>query len=172
MSAVRIAGAAFIICGSVFFGASELAALKRRVRVLEALISALGIMRGEICSRLTPMADILEMLSRETEEPIRGLFRRIYDGMQELGERSFYEIWSDAVRAVPMGLTEREERVLCELGNSLGRYDIQLQAASLSRTAARFEDFLREAEEARRRDGRVHLLFPIAAGVSVVMILI
>ena len=172
MTAVKIAGAAFIICGRLGFGAAEIAGLNRRVRLLSGLISALELMRGELINRLTPMSDILELIKRETSGPVRDFFSSVLLGMENLGEKSFSEIWSRAVRSSGLDLTEPEERALRELGASLGRYDVQLQAAALQRTAARFELFLREAEERRKRDGKIHALFPIAAGVSVILILI
>ncbi|MGX8698479.1 MAG: stage III sporulation protein AB [bacterium] len=172
MTALRFLGAGLLMAGALGYGAMELMALRRRVRLLGAWAAALELMRGELVTRLPPMAALLEDMARETREPLRGFFRRTRRGMEKLGELRFSEIWESALTESKLPLTEEETASLRELGASLGRFDLQLQQGALLRTAARFEDYRREAEERLRREGKVHLLFPVAAAVAVVVILL
>lgn len=172
MTSIQGAGAALLLGGALAFGAAELAALRRRVRFLGELVAALELMRGELCTRLLPMADLLETMAEETREPLRGFFRRVRRNMERLGESSFPALWGEALTEAHLPLTEEESRTLRELGASLGRYDLQLQQAALQRTALRFTAYLQAAEEKARREGKVHLFFPVAAAIAVVVILL
>lgn len=170
---LRLCGAVLIISGSVFWAAKALSRLKGRILALEALISSLEMLRGEICTRLSPICDACELLSRDAAEPACYLYERVYRGMESLGDKSFNAIWRDACSSSDeLRLTEDELLILCDLGSSLGRYDVEEQKTAISRTVRILEAHMRKAEEERRRDGRVHAAFPIVAGLFAVIILL
>lgn len=166
-------GAALVICATGTMGALSVRALRRRVRVLEGLITSLQMMEGEICSRMTPMREVLEMLSGSAPVCVRGLFGRAVDGMSALGRCSFYSIWKNAVGCSrELGLRQDEAQLLSELGLCLGRYDVREQAEAITRVRKRLELMLRRAEEERDRDSRLHAFFGLASGVFAVIILL
>lgn len=170
---IRLIGAALIISSTAAMGFAGVWRLRNHVRALAAVLTSLDQMESEICSRLTPMRDVLELLSKEAPGPVRSFYQNAFRGMDALGDRSFYQIWTDAVantRSLP--LTEEEAQCLGELGLCLGRYDVREQAESINRVRKRMERFLREAEAARVRDSRLHAFFGVASGLMAVIILL
>ena len=57
---IRLLGAALVIGATGTMGALGVLSLRRRVRVLEGLIVSLQLMESEICSRMTPMREVLD----------------------------------------------------------------------------------------------------------------
>lgn len=170
---IRFLGAALVICATGTMGALGVITLRRRVCVLEGLIVSLQLMESEICSRMTPMREVLDMLSATAPPRVRGLYRRAAEGMSALGQCSFYTIWKNAVAmSYELALRPDEAQTLSELGLCLGRYDVREQAEAIGQLRRRLELLLRRAEAERDRDSRLHAFFGIASGIFAVIILL
>ena len=137
---MRLLGAALVILATGSMGALGVAALRRRVKVLEALVISLQLMESEICTRMATMREVLDMLSREAPVCVRGLYRRAFGGLAALGRCSFSAIWRMAVeKSRELRLRPEEAETLTSLGLSLGRYDVGEQAQAISRARGRLE---------------------------------
>lgn len=169
----KIIGAAIIVVCTTAFGFGGVMRLGSRVRNLQSLIMALEVMKNEICERLTPMPELLEMLSKETDAPINRIFKSCYKQMTALGSQSFYFIWKAAIEGTDgLELTADETKTLTDMGHVLGRYDTQEQRAAFSYATRRLEGFLRYAVDEKRSQGKVQAALGVAAGIFVVIILI
>lgn len=170
---IKIIGAILMIAGTATVGMKNVIRLRGRSKALSVVVSALEIMKNEIGDRLTPIPELFELLSREAESPVSLLFENAKNGMQELGSCSFSKIWSDAVQSTPeLMLNPNEELLLCELGMSLGKYNVEEQVSAIALTQKRFEAFAQKAEEERARDSKMHAFLGLASGVFAVIILI
>lgn len=170
---IRYLGAALVIAATGSMGFMGVWRLKKRSEALEGLITSLQLMESEICSRMTPMREVLELLAQRAPQSVRGLYRRAYEDMNDLGRRSFYAIWKGAVLSSrELRLREDEAQVLTELGLCLGRYDVREQAEAISRVRRRLEPALARAEEERRRDTKLHAFFGLASGLFAVILLL
>jgi len=169
----RIIGAVIIVACTAAFGFSGVTRLRVRVKNLQNLITALEIMKSEICERLTPMTEILTTLSQEAQAPVSGVFKECCNQMSQLGSRSFYFIWKSAVEsACDLELTEHEKKILTDMGHVLGRYDIQEQKSAITYAIRRLETCLQNAEEEKRSQSKVHAALGVSAGLFIVIILI
>jgi len=170
---IKLIGAAFIITGTAIWGFLSVLKLRARVRSLSAIISALEIMKSEVCDRLTPMPEIFELMSSEATQPAERLFLNAQEKMSLLGSRSFSSIWQQSVKdTTELLLTQPEETVLCELGMSLGKYDVFEQKRAFEHASWRMKAFLKRAEDDRDAYSRVNAFMGVAAGVFAVIVLI
>lgn len=170
---IRLLGAALVIGAAGTMGLRGALGLRRRAAALEGIIVSLELMENEICSRMTPMRDVLDMLSRASPECVRGLYRRATENMSAIGRCSFYAVWRGAVEASrELRLRPEEAQCLTELGLCLGRYDVKEQAESINRVRRRMEVCLRRAEEERDRDGKLHAVFGVVSGLFAAVILL
>ena len=155
---LRLVGALLLTAGAAGLGLCAAGQLGDRVRSLRSLVGGLEILKRELSFRRTAMPELMERTARQAGEPARYLFARCRDHLEELGERSFGQIWVRAVEAEPELLLTREERaVLAELGQVLGRYDADGQIAALERAEEGLKVCLARAEEDRRQIGRAHV---------------
>ena len=90
-------GAAFLLGGGLFLGLGAAEQLHARVRCLRALLGAVEWAERELSFRRTAMPELMERTARQAGEPARYLFARCRDHLEELGERSFGQIWVRAL---------------------------------------------------------------------------
>lgn len=170
---LRLVGALLLTAGAAGLGLCAAGQLGDRVRSLRSLVGGLEILKRELSFRRTAMPELMERTARQAGEPARYLFARCRDHLEELGERSFGQIWVRAVEAEPELLLTREERaVLAELGQVLGRYDADGQIAALERAEEGLKVCLARAEEDRRRLGRVYTALGMGSGAMLAILLL
>ena len=170
---IRFLGAILITAGAGAWGVLSVLRLRRRAAVLHALAGALELMKREIYDRLTPMPELMRMLSDDTPAPAGLFFGRVHEKMQSLGRRPFSALWNAALEESPELMLRQEERgVLRELGLFLGRYDAGEQKSALTRVQRRLEEYARRADLERDAKARVHVFLGVAAGVFVSVLLL
>lgn len=167
----RLIGAVLVAGGCAAIGWQAAARLRERAAALSSLLGALELMESEIQYRLTPVPELMLLLSRQAAPPARALFEACRDRLGQRREESFDAIWSHSLTALPL-LRRAEAETLLELGGVLGRYDVEGQERAIAYTRRRLESFLREAEEDRKRRGKVYRALGVAAGLCAAIILI
>ena len=104
---------------------------------------------------------------------ILNLFAHCRDHLWELGEKSFGQLWREALDGEPdLLLDERESQILLELGEVLGRYDVEGQSGALRNSVLELERCLAGAEEEQRRLGRVYTTLGLGSGAMLVILLL
>ncbi len=168
---LKVLGGILVSVGSTAIGLYTAARLRRRVRILAQLCSAIEWMREEIRDKTTPVPELFQKLAHDLDEPVSQLFAAALTGMKGLGHRTFGEIWQAAVQRTPeLLLTEDEAATLLQLGHVLGQYGSLEQAASLESAKQRFDGFLQRAREERERRERVSVAFGISVGALLVIL--
>ena len=94
---LRLAGVVLLMAGAAGLGLGAAGQLRRRVESLRTLTGALEQAERELSFRLTPMPELMERLARQAGEPARFLFAHCRDHLWELGEKSFGELWREAL---------------------------------------------------------------------------
>ena len=93
---IRLFGALLMLAGSASWGFSGVLRLNRRAKALAALTSAVGIIKSEVCDRLSPVPEVLETLINRADKPADAFFRRVYKKLPRLGKNTFPELWRQA----------------------------------------------------------------------------
>ena len=134
---------------------------------------ALGQLERELTFRLTPMPELMERLARQSQGPAAYLFAHCRDHLWELGEKSFGQLWREALDGEPdLLLDERESQILLELGEVLGRYDVEGQSGALRNAVLELGRCLAGEEEEQRRLGRVYTTLGLGSGAMLVILLL
>lgn len=170
---LRLAGILMLICTCTVLGLSKSASLRARAKVVSSSVDALEMMRGEICTRLTPMGELCERLSENGPDEMREMFFLLSRELETLGERSFSEIWEYAVEnAAPSHLKREERETLTALGLALGRFDASEQELAINRAIERLEHSLSKAKAEAESGGRLYSGLGLAFGLMLSVILI
>ena len=170
---LKLIGAILLIAGTASCGIIGAMRLRRRSDSLSSVLSALSTMKSEICDRLTPIPELLEMLAEDGQYPANALFSNACANMSRLGSAQFSEIWNQSVEKTPeLLLNARECEVLSELGKSLGKYNIEEQRSALLYALDRFSGYLKKAESSRAEGAKMRAAIGVAAGIFAVVILI
>ena len=170
---VTIMGAILLICASSMLGIKKSGELKEKAEALGSVISGLEMLKGEICTLQSPMPEVAARLSQSGPMEMRSFFSRLNTELYRLGEKSFYELWSNAVKqSRELCLGRDEENTLIHLGLSLGRYVLSEQEAVIDQCIHRFQDYYEHAKQKAMVQGRLYTGLGIAAGLMISIILL
>jgi len=158
-------GMLLVTAGGMMTGASAVALLRRRVQVLEAMLTALELMEGEIVTLLTPLPDVIARLAAMEQLAVQPLFQRMEALLPDLGEVPFSVLWERAIAESGLPFSADERRCLLQLGESLGRFDAEVQATALSRCMQMLERFREEARSRAEVDGRLYRGLGLSGGL-------
>jgi stage III sporulation protein AB len=106
------------------------------------------------------------MMRRVTEQT-KGKVSKFY-ALCELGleageSESFAAIWKEALSTAELHINQRENMILQNVGNILGRYDANSQCSALLTVRERLSSALEEAKELNERMGKVYRILGITA---------
>ena len=169
MMILKLFGAATVVVCCTLLGIRCAGAYSRRVKTLRALIGTFTVARSEICDLLSPMPEMLEMLSKTAPAPARSFWRDC-DAAARAG-MSFPEAWTYASERLAH-VDEKSREAILGLTNVMGRYDAETQRDELTRAVNALEDALRDAETERSSGGKTCAALGVGVGVMLAIILV
>lgn len=126
-------GAVFLVISGFAAGIIKAHSLTELEKTYSSLISLLCFIKNEISSLSAPLDSILHSLESSCAASVRPFVEALSRAFDDLGERSFSEIWTNCVSCKLGIISERGRRALTDLGGSLGKYDAALQCAEIER---------------------------------------
>ena len=168
---IRLMGAVLIAFGAAWLGLGAAAELGERVKRLEALSAGLELLERELWERGSPLPEVMEQLSRRTQEPARTLFARCAQACGQLDREPLTDAWRGLVEELD-GLGPESRAALLPLGEVRGRYAAQGQREALERARRALDRAQVRAEEEKTRLGRVYQVLGISGGGFLVILLL
>ena len=169
---LKLIGAAIVILSCLAMGIESSLSVRNGIKSLSSLVSSMELMKDEICERLTPMPELLELLVQRAERPAASFYANCLRALTSEKAESFAESWRIAlVQTRELQLTPDEALCFGELGKTLGRYDADNQREAITRTQGRMAEYLRRAESERAQKGKVCAALGLSAGLMLVIIL-
>ena len=145
---MRLGGALVCVCALISGALAAVGEKKKQILTLHALCSALDLMQGELSFRGSSMEELLAFLLPRTSGLVSSFVQELSDGLSNLGEYDFSELWSMAADSCfALSLRERELDELKNLGAYLGRYDLETQVTQLRGCRSFLQETLAEAEK-------------------------
>ena len=169
---IRFLGAALLIAGCGGLGLSAVNRLDSRVRDLRELSAGLEILLRELGWRLAPLPEALEAASGGTHERAARFFDFCAQGSKQLAGTPFRTLWDNGLEHCPLRLSREDRALLEQLGPVLGRYDGESQRQAVENVLAGLSRQRVQAEDDRRRLGRVYGVLGLTAGLFLTLVLI
>ncbi len=165
-------GAILLTASAALIGIFKAAELKKSVEILSELTSLLELLRNEICTRRTPMKQVLSVKALPEYKYIQPFVLSLDERLKLLGNKSFAHIWAECITESITNLSEESRNSLVNLGSSLGRYDAQLQAASIDRCIGDLEREYKSIYENLKCNQKMYIGLGTGMGLIVSIILI
>lgn len=165
-------GAALILLGSFWMGASLIQKMDRRTRTLRALTAALDILTHELDFSLPAMPDWLEAAAGRSPEPVSAFLRSCARRLRRQEGQPMTKIWSGAAQQCLSDLKSCDMQALLTVGQVLGRYDATSQRDTLTAARRQLEELAVQAAQERRRCGKVYGTLCGAGGMLLVILLL
>lgn len=169
---MKIAGAVIVVAVFTLLGMSRAAGLSKRARCLGAVIESLRYIMSELRSVSTPLPEIFYKLEEVSRPETKKFFQVLCGGMASLEDRSFGEIWREALREGGLCLSEGQLTELNRLGLSLGRYSAEEQCSALSACMTRLEAEYGAAMQRSREGRKLYTGLGLATGIMLAAVLI
>lgn len=167
---MKLLGTMFVILSCTALGIMKARSLARENEAYAELISALTLMKSEICSRSSSMDEVFRLLNTGKNGCTSAFFYQLSSKMPEIGDVSLKTIWQRA--ADTLCISQDGVQAVKALGNVLGRYDAQAQAAAIDRcmlTLLSEQDALRERLNENKR---MYVGIGAASGLMLALLLI
>ncbi len=165
---MKLAASVMIVFACTAVGIIKARGLTELDSTYSSLLSALELLKNEICTNMTPLCGALELAGRSSDKPVKNFLGSVGAGLPSLGSSTFSDIWSAAVKhELPM-LPESCSSSLVSLGNSLGRYDADLQRLAIERCSAQ----IAAAQCSLRENACANKRMYVGAGASTGLIVV
>ena len=169
---IRILGAALLTVGCGGLGLSAVKRLDDRVRDLRELSTGLEILQRELSWRLSPLPRALEAASGGTNGRAAQFFICCAKGTEQPAGAPFRILWDRGLEQCYLQLSREDRALLGQLGSVLGRYDGDSQRQAVENVLAGLSRQQAQAEDDRRRLGRVYGVLGVTAGLFLTLVLI
>lgn len=169
---MRYVGAITICLASLFIGLSRAWEERIKTSLLRELCSLLDIMKNEISDNKTVLIKLFSMESLKSLKNIYPFIELINSEINSIGDRRFCDIWCACVSEKLSVLPEKSMSALLTLGNSLGRYDAEIQKSSIERCMAIVRAECEVAESSLKNNEKMYIGLGGGAGVIIALTLI
>ncbi len=166
---IKWLGAILVLVGCGGFGMSIGAGYRKQERVITGLIKALNLMESELEYRLTPLPELLVMAGEEAESTIKDIFRSVAASLEEKNYSDPGSAMLDvlAVSSVPYPYIRR---LLKDLGNSLGKFDLPGQIRGIAYVKKECAERLELLKSGRAEQLKSYQTLSICAGAALIIL--
>ncbi len=167
----RWIGAILIVTGCGGYGFAIAAGKRKEEKILCQLIQVLQLMESELQYRLSSLPDLSRMAAGETTGILRVVFMNLY---RELTWQKLPDAGSCMSAAIQRTgeLPGRIRRLLVQLGQTLGRFDLDGQLQGIRSVRKRCEEVLESIRKNRDDRLRSYQTLGICAGAALAIILL
>lgn len=169
---MRLIAAGMIVFSCAAFGIIKAHGLTELDRTYSSLISALELIKSEIYTSHTPLDSVLSLVMQSSDKSVKPFFDAVISGLSELGDSSFCDIWTASVQSELTALPKSCVQSLVSLGNSLGRYDADMQKCAIERCSVALEAARSELRAASVANKRMYVGTGASAGLIIAIIML
>lgn len=164
-------GAILIVASCSGCGFAIAAGKRREERLLFQLMEVLQFMEADLRFRLTPLPELCRMAAGEEKGILHTVFLNLY---RELSCQKLPDAGSCMYAALRRSgeIPTRVRRLLVQLGNTLGRFDLPGQLQGIEAVRKRCEESLASIQKNRDERLRSYQTLGICAGAALAIVLI
>lgn len=167
---VKWIGAALIMLGCGGTGFYMAAMHNREIRTLQKLGKVLDFMSCELQYKLTPLPDLCRQAAGETSGSLSKLLLALSMELESQVSPNVAACMKAAMAKSP-ALPEKTQKCMDELGDCLGRFDLQGQIRALERARTSCRSMIEALEENKDVRLRTYRTLGVCAGAALVILL-
>ncbi|MCL2546846.1 MAG: stage III sporulation protein AB [Oscillospiraceae bacterium] len=167
---LRIIGALLLTGGTTAFGLQASAQLSKCVSVIAAWRMAVEQLQAEMSCRVRALPELAAHLADNAPAILRGDFQRLADMFERPNDERYAQIWTRWAEGLP--LHAEESIIIIELGQLLGRYELDGQLAALDSVEARLAQIEERAQVRKDKLSRLYAVSGLLCGAAAAVILL
>ena len=168
---LKLLGALFIICGCGGVGFSLAQSHRREEKALSQLAQALNWMSWELSYRMPELASLCSDVSEQCEGAVGEVFTNLSLELRQQVTPDAALCMQAAINKTPR-LPSMAGKLLLQLGQTLGRFDLQGQLSGLSACEAQCQAELLKIRSNSQLRLRNYQTLGLCAGIGLVIVLL
>lgn len=169
---MKLLGAVLLTAAASVMGFFKARELKVSSQSLREIISLLELMRNEICTRRTPIKQIFSCSNLPDYRYMNSFISSLETELSSLGSKSFTQIWCENAEKTLQMLSKSSRQALKDLGSSIGKYDAELQAASIDRCISELSSEYEKLNEGLKNNEKMYIGLGTGIGLIAAIILV
>lgn len=158
-----------IFVSSTYIGILVSKKYKNRVRELKQMKNALAIFATQINFTYEPIPEIFIDISKKINSNMGEIFKIASKKMEE---EAAGIAWKEAIEENNTNLNKEDKDILKNLGNLLGKVDIDGQIKEIELVNNFIDNQIEKAEQEKRKNEKMYKTLGITIGLAMVIILI
>ena len=142
---------------------------QNRVKELKDMKSALTIFSTKIKFTYEPIPEIFNQISKQIRSNIGEIFKIASENMKSINAT---DSWNMALEKSSNSLNKEDIEVLKNLGNLLGRVDLEGQVNEIELVNTFLNTQIEKAEEENKKSSKMYKTLGITVGLAMVIVLI
>lgn len=165
---IKTMGILLIFLGAVGTGGSMALSVYRANTLLRQLLAAMELLHNELSFRQTPLPEAMEYLARTNQGAVAAFFSRLARDLRQRQERSVEVIMRKNL--MQSGFTPQARRILQQLGNGLGQYDLEGQLRAVELAEKRLQERLEQSNAEQSGRIRSYCTLGVCAGMAIAIL--
>lgn len=170
---MKIAGSIMIVLSAGYFGFRHAGSVRRRCDLIGQLLLALRLLKSELSTYGTPLAQAFGVLAAATGGDAAAYFSL---AAKEMNSKRWITpdraLWLAEGQLKDIPEQDPVRLVLRDLGVGLGRYELESQLNSIANAEARMEQLRTEAETEKGIRCKTYRMIGICAGLALAILLV
>ena len=166
---LKMAGILFVVLGASGAGVSMAAGVRRTTSVMRQLLAALEQMKNEIAYRKTALPELMRILSLESHGVVAEFFTNVANDLCSHRETTAGAIIRKHLPPAPI-FPANVRQILLQLGNSLGKYDVDSQLQGIELAISRLRNLLDAWQAEQQSRVRSYCTLGVCAGAAIAII--
>lgn len=171
---IKALGSVLIMISSTLIGLLMAGKYKTRVQQLKGIQSHFQMIETEIFYTATPIIEVIEKLSRQSQQPLSNVYEEINKNLKKKEGESLGTIWENAFERQKnyTQFIKEDLEVIYFFGNILGTSDRQSQIKNAKLVQSQLKKLEEYAEKDWVKNEKLFRNLGILSGISIVIILI
>ena len=169
---MKLIGAILLTAAASAIGFFKARDLKASSQALREMISLLELMRNEIFTRRTPLKQLFSCANMPDYQYISGFVNCLEAELSSLGSKSFAQIWCECAEKELVLLGKNSRQAVKDVGSSIGKYDAELQAASIDRCISELNNEYEKLNEGLKNNEKMYIGLGTGIGLVFAIILV
>lgn len=174
MILIKIIGIILVFGSSIAVGISAKTEMFLRVKALQQMILVVEIIERELKFNMIKISDLIFKLSKEIQNPIGRVFKKMYKLVTISDGLSIEYKWTKTFMEYGefLHLKKSDLDIIKNMSNILGKYDVDEQLKSILYYKKLLNENLVDAKLKLKKEGNITNTIAISVGLLIVIILI
>lgn len=158
-----------IVFASVQIGRVIASRYTNRYQELKECKVALSMLQNQMEYTMKPVSEIFQEIGKKVKHPIAMLFQK---AALYMGENSAAQAWEHSIEEVGTNLSKEDKAILKDLGNVLGKTDLEGQVKGMQLVQAFLDNQIQDALVEQKKNGKLYKTLGVVGGITIVILLV